>query len=98
MNPEPEFTETDGIFKVTVKIRTDMIPEFKAIDRFYVDEKSKAILDCMVHDPYVSIRMISEITHIPPATIKRRIKSMIDSGSLMREGNAKAGRWVIIKR
>ena len=75
-----------------------MIPDIEALDHFKVDEKSKAILACMVDDPSVSIRMISEITHIPLATIKRRVKSMTDSGHLMREGNAKAGRWIVVKK
>ncbi|MBQ7702545.1 MAG: putative DNA binding domain-containing protein [Candidatus Methanomethylophilaceae archaeon] len=97
-NPEPEFTEVDGEFKVVIKTRAAVIPDTEALDHFKVDEKSKAILACMIDDPSVSIRMISEITHIPLATIKRRVKSMTDSGHLMREGNAKAGKWIVVKK
>lgn len=97
-NPEPEFTEVDGEFKVVIKTRAAVIPDIEALNHFKVDEKSKAILACMIDDPSVSIRMISEITHIPLATIKRRVKSMTDSGHLMREGNAKAGKWIVVKK
>ena len=97
-NPEPEFTEVDGEFKVVIKTRAAVIPDIEAPNHFKVDEKSKAILACMIDDPSVSIRMISEITHIPLATIKRRVKSMTDSGHLMREGNAKAGKWIVVKK
>ena len=97
-NPEPEFTEVDGEFKVVIKTRAAVIPDIEALDHFKVDEKSKAILACMIDDPSVSIRMISEITHIPLATIKRRVKSMTDSGHLMREGNAKTGKWIVVKK
>ena len=97
-NPEPEFTEVDGEFKVVIKTRAAVIPDIEALNHFKVDEKSKAILACMIDDPSVSIRIISEITHIPLATIKRRVKSMTDSGHLMREGNAKAGKWIVVKK
>ena len=97
-NPEPEFTEVDGEFKVVIKTRAAVIPDIEAPNHFKVDEKSKAILACMIDDPSVSIRIISEITHIPLATIKRRVKSMTDSGHLMREGNAKAGKWIVVKK
>ena len=47
------------------KTRIVEIPDIEALNHFKVDEKSKAILARMVDDPSVSIRIISEITHIP---------------------------------
>lgn len=57
---------------------------------FDIDEKSKAILACMVDNPSISMTSISKITQMSVATVKRRVKSMIESGFLIREGNAKS--------
>lgn len=97
-NPEPEFTEVEGEFKVIIKTRAVAIPGIEALNHFKVDEKSKAILACMVDDPSISIRIISDITHIPEATINRRIKSMIDSGYLIRNGSTKSGKWIVVNK
>ena len=95
-NPEPEFTEIKGEFKVTIKTKVAEVPGVEALDHLKLDEKSKAILACMIDDPSVTIKMISEITRIPEATISRRIKSMINSGHLIRVGSTKSGRWIVI--
>ena len=95
-NPEPEFTEATGEFKVTIKTKVAATPGIEALDHLKLDEKSKAILDCIAHDDSVTVIKIAELTEIPPTTVKKRLKKMTDSGIVERIGSTKSGRWHII--
>ena len=93
-NPEPMFEEMFGGVKATIWIRSNK--KHESIDiRISIDDKSKAILSCMSEDPSISVSKISEVTGISSSTINRRIKSMLESGILRREGSDKSGKWII---
>ncbi len=93
-NPEPMFEEVFGGVKATLWIRADKKREPVEI-RILTDDKSKAILACMSEDPSITVSRISKITGISSSTINRRIKSMLESGILRREGSDKSGKWII---
>lgn len=95
-NPEPEFIETTGEFKVAIKTKVAEIPGVEAQYYLKLDEKSKAILDCIVHDDSVTVNEMAELTGIPATTVKKRLKKMTDSGIVERIGSTKSGRWHII--
>lgn len=95
-NPEPMFEEVFGGVRATLWIKSDK-RRVPVETRLPIDDKSKAILACMSEDPSVSVSRISEITGISVATINRRIKLMLESGILRREGSDKSGKWIILR-
>ena len=39
---------------------------------------------------------MSELTGIPPTTVKNHLKKMMDSGIIGRIGSTESGKWIIV--
>ena len=94
-NPDPVFEDTGDGLRVTIGINPAALTVAEQPVIFDVDEKSRAILACIQENPSVTAREMSEITRIPIATVKRRLKELSDTGMLARDGSTKSGKWVI---
>lgn len=95
-NPDPIFSERCGGLSVEIGINPakDIADTSQKLNS--LDAKSKALIDCIIENDSVTVAEMSAITGIPVRTVSRRLKSMMESNIVHREGSTKAGRWVIV--
>ena len=95
-NPEPMFEETFGGVTATLRIRSDKKKPAEPISSDNgLDEKDKAIIQCILQNSSSSKQEIAEITSIPFSTVKKRLSKLTAAGFVRREGSDKNGIWVV---
>ncbi|MBQ7978584.1 MAG: winged helix-turn-helix transcriptional regulator [Candidatus Methanomethylophilaceae archaeon] len=62
-----------------------------------LDEKDRAIIQCILQNSSSSKQEIAEITSIPLSTVKYRISKLSSAEVIRREGSNKKGLWVVNK-
>ena len=97
-NPEPMFEETFGGVTATLRIRTDKKKPTEPISFDNdLDEKDKAIIQCILQNSSCSKKGIAEITSIPFSTVRNHVLKLSAAGIIRREGSNKKGFWVVDK-
>ena len=92
------FEETFGGVTATLRIRTDKKKPAGPISfNNDLDEKDKAIIQCILQNSSSSKQEIAEITSIPLSTVKYRISKLSSAEVIRREGSNKKGFWVVDK-
>ena len=96
-NPEPEFRGMFDGLMVTIGEKIKKKPRVAPRPIFMIDKRSRAILDCIAENQFVTTREISDAIGASQITVKRRITAMVNAGVLRREGSTRSGRWIIEK-
>ncbi|MBE6522514.1 MAG: winged helix-turn-helix transcriptional regulator [Thermoplasmata archaeon] len=97
-NPEPMFEEAFGGVTATLRIRSDKKKPAEPISSDNgLDEKDRAIIQCILQNSSSSKQEISDITSIPLSTVKYRVSKLTAAGFVRREGSNKKGFWVVDK-
>lgn len=96
-NPEPEFHEFCGGILVTIfRLKTkDVVPD--NVSAITLDDIDKEILKLISENSKITIPVISETMGLSIRSTHRRISSLRDSGTIIREGNNRSGHWRIKK-
>ena len=61
-------------------------------------ERLNSIKEIIIQNPNITAKQISELLFVSSRTIERDLSKMQEEGSLLREGDKKGGRWIIIER
>ena len=60
-------------------------------------ERQRKMLDLIKENPRMSANEMSEVLSVTQRTIERDLAAMQKQGIIIREGNVKSGRWVILQ-
>jgi ATP-dependent DNA helicase RecG len=60
-------------------------------------ERQEAILNLIKENAHASASEMSEVLSVTQRTIERDLAAMQKKRAIIREGNVKSGRWVVIK-
>lgn len=63
--------------------------------KFYIDERSKQILELLRNSPGITRSKIAEIIGCSDSTVKRKLAEMADGNIIRRIGSKKKGEWII---
>ena len=61
-------------------------------------ERQRKMLDLIKENPRMSANEMSEVLSVTQRTIERDLAAMQKQGIIIREGNVKSGRWVILQK
>ena len=61
-------------------------------------ERQEGILNLIKENPRMSANEMSEVLSVTQRTIERDFAAMQKQGIIIREGNVKSGRWVILQK
>ncbi len=61
-------------------------------------EKQTGILNLIKENAHASANEMSEVLSVTQRTIERDLAAMQKQGIIIREGNVKSGRWVILQK
>jgi len=83
---------------VNLRIRSDKKKPAEPISSDNgLDEKDRAIIQCILQNSSCNKQEISDITSIPLSTVKYRISRLSSAEVIRREGSNKKGLWVVNK-
>lgn len=106
--PLPKFEQISGGLNVTVYSSTDLegIKSDEVGNRVgnrvgdrvgdKLSETQKKILILMRQNPFVSAQSLSEKIGISKRKIEENIRTLREKGIIVREGNARSGRWTVL--
>ena len=61
-------------------------------------ERQRKMLNLIKENPRMSANEMSEVLSVTQRTIERDLAAMQKQGIIIREGNVKSGRWVILQK
>ena len=92
-NPKPKFIlEHDGL-SVSVSAST---PHPLISINSTLTENQKLILECIVSDPSITQKKISEITGLAERTVTNNLSKLAQANIIFREGSKKRGKWIMV--
>ena len=74
----------------------DTIRSVSGLSKVQLSERQKKICDIVKKDSRASATEMSILLSVVPKTVKRDLAAMQKMGVIIREGNAKAGHWVLL--
>lgn len=93
-NPPPIFTlEHEGL---SAMISTRLPVIRKEQETIVLAKNQKLILDCILSEPFITQKKLSEITGLSERTIRYNLSKMVDASIITRKGGKKGGSWEIV--
>ena len=95
-NPEPMFEETFGGVTATLRIRSDKKkPAEPIFSNNDLDERDRAIIQCILQNSSCSRKEIAEFTSIPFNAVRYHTSKLSSAGVIRKVGSNKKGFWVV---
>lgn len=93
-----ERTKFMQMTNVVSDVTSNVVSNVISLSQVQLTDRQRKMLDLIKENPRMSANEMSEVLSVTQRTIERDLAAMQKQGIIIREGNVKSGRWVILQK